>query len=74
MTGKKRRAVVTDFEAVINKHGLERPSNTADWILARYLVASLCLWDALSDGPTDGVESRRPPLPPRRAKRRTGRQ
>jgi hypothetical protein len=39
------QAFLADLEAVINKHGMENSSNTADFILAQYLVHCLEAFD-----------------------------
>jgi hypothetical protein len=42
----KREAVLKRLEHVVNSLSLENESNTPDWILARYLVGCLDVFDA----------------------------
>ena len=34
-----------ELEALINRHSLESPSNTPDFILSQYLMACLATWN-----------------------------
>lgn len=34
-----------ELQALINKHSVENPSNTPDWILMEYLMKSLDAWE-----------------------------
>jgi hypothetical protein len=43
---QKRNAVLSDLEALVNKHSLENGSGTPDYILATYLWACIETWNA----------------------------
>jgi hypothetical protein len=46
--GEKRAKVLRELEQVINRNSLENESNTPDWILARMMLGTLEVFDAVT--------------------------